>query len=355
MPVPLPAMHAAGVKPGVAFYYPGPVWSDPGWVKNLLLYFDGVALLVPDYLRDKPFQTGGPLATELQDSGLLHILEPETFIDRASTQELAKSLIQILDSGKLDDLVGKNSAFEELSYSRLGSNADAGLSEEVYRMLRERGLARPSRDGLSIPMHPMARALVLVLWSQILRPLGAKQGLDLQPATDRPEINEALAQVLRLRPSSTPGDVVTLDTISAGVDLSTVPVSKVLRYREKHQLEYAEYARNLREYVREISLLPESERAQAVTDRSAELAAAAKRLASSARRAWAGRAAFGLGIAGAAWTFVRGDPFGSVMAGGAAAAGASAAGHSEVSAHSYLFGARRALGPGRSRRPHVAG
>src|SRR5437867_2503385 len=29
----------------VAFYYPGPFWYSAGWIKNLLLFFDGLALL----------------------------------------------------------------------------------------------------------------------------------------------------------------------------------------------------------------------------------------------------------------------------------------------------------------------
>jgi len=38
----------------LAFYYPGPVWHSGDWIKNLILFFDGIALLVPDYIKDKP-------------------------------------------------------------------------------------------------------------------------------------------------------------------------------------------------------------------------------------------------------------------------------------------------------------
>lgn len=332
-----------GEAPKFAFYYPGPVWSDAGWVKNLLLYFDGVALLVPDYIRDKPFTVGGDTAKELQDAGLLRILEPETFIDLSSTKEMAHALVKVLESGKLDGLAHDGLEFHELSYSRLGSGADAGISEEVFRQLRERGLAKASRDGVSIPMHPLARALVLVLWSQLLRPLGKRQGIDLQPATDRPQVYASLAQLLNLRQDATAGDVVSFDTNAVGVDLSAVPVAKVLKFREKHRDEYAEYARDLRAYSREISLLPTEERSQAAADRAAELRAEAKRLASTARRAWAGRAAFGLGLIGAAWTLSKGDPLGSVLSGGTAAFGALASGSGEASSYSYLFGAKKSL------------
>ncbi|HEY5989045.1 MAG TPA: hypothetical protein VIV12_22100, partial [Streptosporangiaceae bacterium] len=38
----------ATAPPEIAFYYPGPLWRSGEWVKTLLLFFDGVALLVPE-------------------------------------------------------------------------------------------------------------------------------------------------------------------------------------------------------------------------------------------------------------------------------------------------------------------
>jgi hypothetical protein len=32
-------------KKELAFYYPNPMWHHGNWVKNLILFFDGVALL----------------------------------------------------------------------------------------------------------------------------------------------------------------------------------------------------------------------------------------------------------------------------------------------------------------------
>ena len=35
-----------------AYYYPAPYWGleDSGWIKSLLLFFDDVAILLPDYM-----------------------------------------------------------------------------------------------------------------------------------------------------------------------------------------------------------------------------------------------------------------------------------------------------------------
>ncbi|MGB6500795.1 MAG: hypothetical protein WBG19_05280 [Thermoplasmata archaeon] len=329
--------------PRFAFYYPGPIWADAGWIKNLILYFDGVALLVPSYLRTKPFDVGGTTAAELQQAGLLKILEPESFIDKKSVKELSQSLSAILESGKLDKLSTEHTVFAELSYSRLGSAADERLAEEVYRELSKRGLAKESEDGVSIPMHPSVRALILVLWSQILRPIGRKHGLDLQPATDRPQMNQALEELLGLRAVPSPSDVISCDTISAGVDLANAPISKVLAFREKHHEEFGEYARDLHRFVHDMSCLATEPRAEAFADRQEEIKEAAGKLRSMSRRAWAGRAAFGLGILGAAWNIKRGDVIGGALSAGAGLTGAAATRPSEASAYSYLFRASKSL------------
>jgi len=35
----------------LAFYYPNPMWHSGDWIKNLILFFDGIALLVPTYMK----------------------------------------------------------------------------------------------------------------------------------------------------------------------------------------------------------------------------------------------------------------------------------------------------------------
>lgn len=63
-------------------YHHEPYWHpDQGdWIKSLLLFFDGVAVLVPDYMRDRPLFTDPTLAQPLADQGLLHRLSLETVV-----------------------------------------------------------------------------------------------------------------------------------------------------------------------------------------------------------------------------------------------------------------------------------
>src|SRR5437899_2519132 len=74
--------------PEVGFYYPNPFWTDGDWVKNLVLFFDGIALLVPDYMEDQLEHFDPPMITGLRHHGLLHVVKPEQAIDKAATKNL---------------------------------------------------------------------------------------------------------------------------------------------------------------------------------------------------------------------------------------------------------------------------
>lgn len=332
---------AKGERPEIAFYYPNPMWYSGDWVKSLILFFDGIGLLVPSYMKDRPEIADPAIVAGLKEHGLLHVLEPETVVDATATEKLATAMTDIIASGALDALAKEGTEFAELSYSRLGGYGDHGLADMIHAELKKRGLARDTRDGVSIPMHPMVRSLVLVLLAQILRPHGDRLGIELSPATDRPEIVDALKELLSLPNSPSAGHVVAADLKVVGVDLGPVPIDEVLSFRREHLAQHKAYARAVRRFVRELSLLGEKDRAAAVAEREQELTQMAHELQSAASRAWKQPASFALSVAGAAWTFTTGDPIGAVLAAGAALVGYSAGSSIEVGAYSYLFNAHQ--------------
>jgi hypothetical protein len=85
-------------KPDVALrevpYHHEPYWGPGGgdWIKTLLLFFDGVAVLVPDYLRERPLLTDPALAQPLSDRRLLHRLSPEELVDQSTAEALTELL-----------------------------------------------------------------------------------------------------------------------------------------------------------------------------------------------------------------------------------------------------------------------
>lgn len=323
----------------VAFYYPGHLWHHTDWIKTLLLFFDGVALLVPEYKTEEPEAFDPVLAGPLRDRGLLHYLVADQAVDQQATEQLATALTNFIASGALDSLERDGTAFHEISMSRMGYFGDRGLAEMLFEELESRGLARKSKDGVSIPLHPMVRYLILVLLAQILRPRGASMGLDLSPATDQFRIVRALTEFLDLPEAPSAGRVVAFDLQTVSVDLSSVPLDEVLDFRSEHRTVHQKYARSVRDFARELSLMAEVDREVAFTDRQAEIEDLASDLRRKARKAWRQPASFALGLAGAAWTYSTGNPIGALLAVGALAARGLSGTDKEAGAFSYLFAA----------------
>ncbi len=325
----------------VAFYYPGWIWRSDHLIKNLLLFFDGVALLVPRYMKELPGATEPEMVDPLLDRGLLHILEPEKVVDKRVTECLAEALTDIIASGALDSLENENTRFHELSYSRLGGVGDVELARMIVDELKARGLARDTEDGVSVPLHPMIHSLVLVLLAQVLVPHGERFGLALNPATDQHRVAEALREFLSLPAMPSAGNVVATDLETVGVDLGAVPIDEILSYRTEHGDAYRVYARTIRKFVRDVSLLPANDRTAALGDRIEEIRDLARDIERRSRKAWKRPTSFGLGIAGAVWTATSGDPIGAIIGGGAYLLGRSDSKPVECGAYSYVFQAAK--------------
>lgn len=320
----------------IAFYYPGPMWRGSDWIKTLILFFDGVALLLPSYMKGKPEYEDPAMALPLKEKGLLHILEPEKIVDKKATEALSKVMVEMIQSGGLDSL-DKSTRFHEISYSRLGGYGDEKLAKQLFLDLKARGLARDSEDGLSIPMHPMVRSLILVLLSQILRPHGEKLGAELSPATDRPEVIEALQELLSLPNAPSAPHVVALDLEVVSVDLRLVPMDEVLGFRKDYMKEHRAYIRSIRKLTRDLSKLPEEEREEVLKDRREELQDLSNKLKTVSRKAWKRPASFALGMAGAVWKIASHDYVGALLAAAAGFLGAKTKEKPEMGAYSYIF------------------
>ena len=119
-------------RPEVAFYYPNQYIYNPDWVKNLILFFDGVGMLIPNYMQEHSRLDDLALITGLREQGLFHVIEPETVVDKDATRELVSRLTEIIDSGALNKLRDDPTAFGSISRSRLGFYGDEGLAQTLF-------------------------------------------------------------------------------------------------------------------------------------------------------------------------------------------------------------------------------
>ena len=335
------------MKPDVAFYYPGQYWGNADWIKNLILFFDGIAMLIPDYMEDHGTFDDYPIISGLKNHGLFHVIRPETNVGAKETEALAKALVEIIASGRLDHLKDtKHSNFGSLSMSRLGYYGDKTLADFIFKELKVLGLAKDSEDGVSIPMDQTVRALILVLLAQILRPKGEDMGLTLSPTTDQWILVNALKEIIAGpdAASQSIGDIVVFDMAMVGVDLGGVPIDEILDFRQQNYSQHRDYRLSIRKFAHELSLVPSEERQAVFEQRQEEIDAAACALKKINRRAWNKPISFGISLAGAAWTYHSGDPIGAVIA---AIAGADAMygvrpdKSNDVGVYSYLISAHQ--------------
>ncbi len=262
-------------RPDIAYYYPAPYWAttEGGWVKSLLLFFDQVAILLPNYMYGRHTSADPSLVEPLEDQGLLQILEPNSWVDQKLTEELATIIVELLTSGAFDDLPDGKGQYHELSYSRMGYGADVELAEMLVEELQGRGLARPSEDGVSVPLHPIVRTTILVTLGQLARVAGVRQKMAIHPATNDPGAIRDLLRTLEREPMLSAGHVIALDLEPVRLNLDLVPLDEVLDFRAKHRDAYKAYRRDLQRFLWELASIDDiHDREQLLLQRRQELA-----------------------------------------------------------------------------------
>jgi hypothetical protein len=336
----------------VAYCHPESVAIDPNWLKNLVLFFDEICVLLPDMYREEFFARLDWLATPLIDSGTLHLLRPEDLVNEAVSDSMARIGTALIDIGAFRSQPGKPNfelspppvGTEHELYTRLPSVDLDALMEytrlspreellshvrierstfqrdkpgSLIRRLTEAHLLRPTgRDGESFA-DPVVRASLLALLPLVIRNHATSPLLkEIIPVTDRGDIFGALSKVIDLPPFRRVGEVVQVDIGAIGINTESVPVIDLVAFRAEHQEVYSRYlntaediARKLAESLPDERLLILQQREQQVEDELHELR--------KITRQW-GRPLAGISIAlsGATWSAIHGDDFiGGALAG----------------------------------------
>lgn len=326
--------------PEVAYYYPPPYWGgqDHGWVKSLLLFFDQIAILLPNYMYGLHTAADEATVIPLEESGLLRVLDPDDWVDQETAENLTEVMVDLLAGDAFED-VPKHVPFEPLSQSRLGYSVDVGLADMLVEELLARGLAQPSENKHFIPLHPTVRTTILVLLGQLSRLTGARRGLVIHPVTNMPNAIDDLIDTLSLQRMPSTDQVIKLDLEPVSLDLSDVPLNELLEFRAEHREAHRMYAANLHMFMTELAQIDDiDERAQLLSRRRQEIDDAASDLR-RARFPWAKgkRSSFGIGIAGAVWSLLQGDLVGAGFGVGGAVSDRGSTKHSQDTAYSYTF------------------
>lgn len=324
------------MNPEIAMYYPSAFWLNGNWIKNLILFFDGIGILVPKEMNEEIERFDPAIVNGLKEHNLLHIIEPQKAIDKILAQELASILTDIIVSGALDKLAREKSDFGFLYVSKLGFGSETELAQMIIEELKRRGLASDSGDEKKILIHPKVSGLILTFLAHLIKPYGTSIELNLNPVTDRHQLVGSLREILSLNTTPSSGNVISFDLNTVSADLGAIPLDEVLDFRSEHIEEFKKYQLNCKSFAYELSRMSTEERMLKFDLRQEELNDLANQLRKKSRFAWKKPASFALTIAGAAWTLGTGDLIGGLIAASGGLLGIEKNGK-EVGAYSYLF------------------
>ena len=294
-----------------AYYYPAPFWllKDSDWIKSLLLFFDDVAILLPDYMYGLHTNADPTLAEPLEDRGLLRVLEPNDWVDQEITEKLAEIVVELLRTGAFDDLP-------------------------------------QGEDGVSIPLHPEVRTAILVILGQLSRVAGARRDMTIHPTTNHGVAATDLVETLSRDKVPSRGKVIELDLEPVTFNLESIPLDGVLQFRAEHQDAHKAYMRDLRGFMVELAEIEEpNEREAVLLERRQEIADSAHAIQRSTRRALGKNlTSWSLGITGGAWAVTTWDLFGLALSALGGILNLVPENSERVMAYSYIFDADRTFG-----------
>jgi hypothetical protein len=323
----------------VAYCHPESVSINADWLKNLVLFFDEICILLPDVYRDEFFSRLDWLATPLINDGILHLLRPEDVVDRAVSDSMAKIGSTLIDMGAFGlqqkDIpinVRPMTAIGELAASlREDYEVDVRLinrrlerpilvekrATSLVERLTEAHLLRPSgRDGESLA-DPFARACLLAILPLVISQHAVSPLLtQITPVTDQADVFNALSRVVDLPPFHRVGEIMQVDLNSIGINAESVPIDDMIAFRTEHRDIYSRYLRTAERIAHDLAEGSPVERALILRDREQQVEDELHELRKVTRQ-W-GRPLTGISIAlsGATWTAVHGgDPIGGTLAG----------------------------------------
>src|SRR5579884_649642 len=306
----------AEAKPELIQYLSSWTWPDQAmdWVKSLLLFFDGIAWLLPGEVCEELLDADPVLAGPLFDAGLLRNYEPESWMSPAIARDIRAAMRTVVAqcAAPVPEHLWPSKVIRHFVAS--GEDADAIVDE----LITAGAIALPPRTASRFPppgrvlitpqaydtvlmvlalgarstipdadlqlagsprqaRHPLLSSLddrlMAKLWSTggggvlslgaALLALGAPpdtlltQPSQVQSARDDPEERGALLR----RAGDAWGWVtplaVSADLQDVGIDVSGVPLDEVLDFRRQHGAEYRAYRRNVRDFVLTVVRAPE--------------------------------------------------------------------------------------------------
>jgi hypothetical protein len=359
----------------VAYCHPESVSINANWLKNLVLFFDEICILLPDLYRDEFFTRLDWLVTPLINEGILHLLRPEDVVDEAVSDSMARAGNALIDIGffqaqqghtvdnlalpstdkyvsRLLEAYAASTKQDILDIRVVNSRlqrqvriSEPRRTESLIERLTDRHLLRPSgREGESLA-DPFVRACLLALLPLIIRHHAAAPLLaEITPVTNQKAVFDALGRVIDLPPFHRVGEVVQTDLNAIGINTESVPIGDMIAFRTDHRDAYSRYLQTAEDIARDLTKCSPDERSVVLRDREQRVEDELHELRKITRQWGRPMAGVSIALSGAVWSAVHGgDPVGGALAGLGALVGFTGPDRREAKLN-YLFQVQSSYG-----------
>jgi len=233
--------------PEFAYYYGDFFWNEEltGWVKSLLLFFDGIALALPPLWANELMERDPVLAQPLADLGLLRFYGPDQWY---RPWERSSYSFNVLAAGGLTDVYEAFLAQRKLTLKdvllfqkqrrTLSKELDFDLLHAALSMVfgEKESFGYGKEDFARLDRRsPHGRAVLMSIISMFLRRYVTD--IAIEPVINDENAAYFAASMIGPRDRGR-ADIVRGDLAHIGIDLSAVPLDEVLDYRSKYGSEY---------------------------------------------------------------------------------------------------------------------
>ena len=337
----------------IGAYPSGWIWPEQEFdlMKNLIPFFDGLAIFMPEHLVERVVDSDPFLVRPLFEAGDLWNINPDTALSDAMSAEISQNVNTFVEqNGEAIKRKIRNEArmqMETRTSSHLGSSPEA---EALINRLIGDGLAEPvAYDGTFKVEGGVKRFIMQSLFGVMSAKLAPSE-TQLVPVTNEfsemyPYQGAGKTNFYQFGPRSVSWDIsriITQDIREVGVDLRAVPLDEVLDFSTRYRAEYRTYLRSLHETVRAILTLSNDGKyvddiRGVLRDRLDALHEQSDFLRRSSRSEFRRKSlSLLVSITGSAWTIRTGDYVGATLAAVSAAVGLVSP-PDNISEYCYLF------------------
>ena len=281
----------------VALYHPWPHLSRrriSGWLKNILLFFDGVALLAPPEAIDALEPEDRTTVRSLLEAKLFYLVDPCKLMDHDAADRILTFLLQASTSlqariqYRLTGAVQSRDKLRFLNTNEMNEAQEEVLeySKAIWHELFTRGLVFDAKALYPPLLDRNIWNTVEALLAYTLQPAGINLGLDLQLTTSDPKFLNSAMRVLGTTSDTSSAHTVESNLEGVAPDLSSVPLDEVLEFREGHGERYRTYMEHLRLFATDLLSENKPEQKASLADRNTELIEEAADLRRIIRQRW---------------------------------------------------------------------